>query len=309
MDSYTPNGSQVCQSGIVKTLFTENKFTIHDCWVEIYQNSDDAESKEMIVGYIKHNNIQFLMIADNGCGMTMEQIDNSLNLLKRGSKSGEKHGKFNFGGKASILQFSGIADYIHSGDKSYSGTCIVQSKSLNSQPVCYQMVGRELIEKGWTGTVQPAYLGSGSESVMCSKLWEKFPIRKSGTNIFIQLTQCMEEGLAQCHEDDWKDLQLACNKRLNHCKLTMYTPENLKCEILYQPIIYKENIIRQKFFSIPIKVYEKDGKYLFVVVFKELVKDNSNTIEYTNDTKIIKQHGKTKWKQETSFSVYKVPPK
>lgn len=303
MDNYTPNGSQVCSTGIVKTLFTENKFTSHDCWVEIYQNSDDAESKEMIVGYIKHevnknDSIEFLMISDNGCGMTMGEIDNSLNLLKRGSKNGEKHGKFNFGGKAAILQFSGIADYILSGDKDYTGICIVQSKSKDSQPVCYEMVGKELIEKGWAGTVQPKYLDSGSESVKCSKLWEKYPIRNTGTNIFIQLTQSMKDELKENHEEKWVDLQLACNERLNHCKLTIYTPENLKCELLYKPIIDKENIIPQKFFSIPIKVYEKDGKYLFVVVFKELVKGSTNKIEYITFTKIIKPHGNTKWKQE-----------
>ena len=292
MEGYTPSGSQICSSGVVTTLFTENKFTYHDCWVEIYQNSDDAESKEMIVTYIKLNNYEFLKISDDGCGMTMEQIDNSLNLLKRGSKGSGKHGKFNFGGKAAILQFSGIADYIHSGDKNYNGICIVQSKSEDSEPVCYEMVGKELIEKGWAGTVQPAYLDSGRESVMCSKLWEKFPIKKSGTNIFIQLTQSMKEELAQCHEDKWKDLQLACNTRLNHCKLTMYTHDNLKCDILYQPIIDNRNIIRQKFLSIPIAVFEKDGKYLFLVSFKELIKDTTNNLKYEDVLKIIKPHGK-----------------
>ena len=298
MDAYTPSGSQICSAGIVKTLFTENKFTIHDCWVEIYQNSDDAGSKEMIVEYIEHNDTEFLMIADNGCGMTMEQIDNSLNLLKRGSKSGEKHGKFNFGGKAAILQFSGIADFINSGDKNYKGMCIVQSKSNDSPPVCYEMVGRELIEKGWAGTVQPAYLDSERESVTCSKLWEKYPIKGTGTNIFIQVTQSMKDQLTLYRDGDekgegkWGDLQLACNERLNHCKVTMYTPE--KDVISFKPIIDKENIIRQKFLSIPIHVYLKDGKYLFVVFFKELVKNTTKEIEHISVTKIIKPMGK-KW--------------
>ena len=298
MDSYTPHGSQVCQSGIVKTLFTENKFTIHDDWVEIYQNSDDANSENVTVKYIKYSANEYLMISDDGCGMTMEQIDNSLNLLKRGSKGGEKHGKFNFGGKAAILHLSGISEYIDTENKEYGGTCIVQSKSLNSKPVCYEMVGKELMEKGWEGTVKPAYLDSGREPVLCSKLWEEYPIADNGTHIYIQLTKNIKELLMQKHEDKWTDLQLACNERLNHCKLTMETPTNLKCEIIYKPIIDRENIIPGKFFSIPIKVYEKGGVYLFSAVFKELVRDKSNNIEYTTNTKIIKPHGNTKWKKE-----------
>ena len=264
MDQYIPQGSQICSSGIVKTLFTENKFTLHDDFIEIYQNSDDAGSTLMDVEIITHDGKPYLKIEDDGCGMTIEQIDHSLNLLKRGSKGGNQHGKFNFGGKAAVLHLSGIANHLNSLNQEYEGICIVMSKTETTEPVCYEMLGNKLINRGWDGSVMPVYLNSGSETKRCSEFYKQYPITNHGTKIFIQLQDDVKKELEENSQEIKKGLQVACNERLNHCKLNMSISGIDISNIIYEPIV-DPNIIRQKKYNIRIKVYQQDNIYVFPI--------------------------------------------
>ena len=47
MGDYNATGSEVCDKGVVVSLFQENTFTLMDSFIELYQNSDDAHSKNI----------------------------------------------------------------------------------------------------------------------------------------------------------------------------------------------------------------------------------------------------------------------
>jgi len=259
MSDYIPNGSKTCSEGIVKTLFMENTFTNLDCFIEIYQNSDDADSSKVEITIISFNDKKWLYINDNGMGMTMKNIDESLNLLSR-SDTKKTHGKFNFGGKASMLFLSGITSYIQSENSDYNGDCIVLSKHIDDNPVCYSMNGSELIKKGWDGTIKPAYLNSDKESVLCKKFNEQFPF-ETGTSIFIELMNNIEEELIEGEQEIRNKLQLHCNERLVDCKLWVSLEGVDNGNILYEPII--PEIISEKIDSVDIYVYLADNEYIF----------------------------------------------
>ena len=263
MSDYVPHGAQTDPKGVVKALFQENTFTELDDFIEIYQNSDDALSKNVKVEFIKYNDKTFLFISDDGIGMDIETMDRSLNLL--GETSGErKHGKFNFGGKAGILHLSGINDYLQS-KGTYRGKCIVISKKLDCEPVCYEMVGKELIERGWDGQVKgPVIIGSGDESTNSKELFEQYPIINTGTNIFIELTETREKNLIEIEPELRNELSLACNERLNHCKMSISLSDTIDANLKYKPIL-KSEIIDEKKHTTHISVYMKNTERIYVV--------------------------------------------
>jgi len=262
MSDYVPLGSQTDPRGVVKALFQENTFTELDDFIEIYQNSDDASSKNVKVGFIKYKDKTFLFISDNGMGMDIETMDRSLNLL--GETKGErKHGKFNFGGKAGILHLSGINDYLQS-KVTYRGKCIVISKKFKYDPVCYEMVGKELIERGWDGQVKPVIIGSGDESRDSGDLFEGYPIENTGTNIFIELTESREKKLIEIEYELRKELSLACNERLNHCSMSICFNDTDDGILKYTPIL-NPDIVDEKKFTTYISVYMKDTDKIYVV--------------------------------------------
>lgn len=263
MSDYVPHGAQTDPKGVVKALFQENTFTELDDFIEIYQNSDDALSKNVKVEFIKYNDKTFLFISDDGIGMDIETMDRSLNLL--GETSGErKHGKFNFGGKAGILHLSGINDYLQS-KGTYRGKCIVISKKLDCEPVCYEMVGKELIERGWDGQVKgPVIIGSGDESTNSNELFEQYPIINTGTNIFIELTETREKNLIEIEPELRNELSLACNERLNHCKMSISLSDTIDANLKYKPIL-KSEIIDEKKHTTHISVYMKNTERIYVV--------------------------------------------
>lgn len=263
MSDYVPHGSQTDPKGVVKALFQENTFTELDDFIEIYQNSDDALSKNVKVEFIKYNDKTFLFISDDGVGMDIETMDRSLNLL--GETSGKrKHGKFNFGGKAGILHLSGINDYLQS-KGTYRGKCIVISKKLECEPVCYEMVGKELIERGWDGQVKgPVIIGSGDESTNSKELFEQYPIINTGTNIFIELTETREKNLIEIEPELRNELSLACNERLNHCKMSISLSDTVDVNLKYKPIL-KPEIIDEKKHTTHISVYMKNTERIYVV--------------------------------------------
>lgn len=262
MSDYVPLGSQTDPRGVVKALFQENTFTELDDFIEIYQNSDDASSKNVKVEFIKYKDKTFLFISDNGMGMDIETMDRSLNLL--GETKGErKHGKFNFGGKAGILHLSGINDYLQS-KVTYRGKCIVISKKFKYDPVCYEMVGKELIERGWDGQVKPVIIGSGDESRDSGDLFEGYPIENTGTNIFIELTESREKKLIEIEYELRKELSLACNERLNHCSMSICFNDTDDGILKYTPIL-NPDIVDEKKFTTYISVYMKDTDKIYVV--------------------------------------------
>lgn len=262
MSGYIPQGSQTDPRGVVKALFQENTFTETDDFIEIYQNSDDASSKMMKVKIISYNGKPFLFISDDGLGMDMETMDMSLNLL--GETNGERtHGKFNFGGKAAILHLSGINEYLQS-RKNYRGKCVVISKAKDCNPVCYEMIGIVLIERGWTGQVQPHEILSGHESIDSRELYNEYPIDETGTHIFIELTPSRLKKLKDCEQELIEDLSLACNERLNHCGMSICFNESNEAILKYTPIL-KEDIIDEKKRSTNIDVYMKGTEKLYVV--------------------------------------------
>lgn len=262
MSEYVPRGSQTDPRGVVKALFQENTFTELDDFIELYQNSDDASSEMMKAELIEHNGKPFLFISDDGLGMDMITMDMSLNLL--GETNGERtHGKFNFGGKAAILHLSGINDYIQSGEN-YRGKCVVISKKADCKAVCYEMIGRVLIERGWNGQVQPHTLGSNDESKDSGDLFDKYPILNTGTHIFIELTESRLKKLKDCEEELKEELSLACNERLNQCGMSICFNESNEGILKYTPIL-KEDIIDEKKRSTNIDVYMKGTDKLYVV--------------------------------------------
>ena len=190
-------------------------------------------------------------------------MDRSLNLL--GETSGKrKHGKFNFGGKAGILHLSGINDYLQS-KGTYRGKCIVISKKLECDPVCYEMVGKELIERGWDGQVKgPVIIGSGDESTNSKELFEQYPIINTGTNIFIELTETREKNLIEIEPELRNELSLACNERLNHCKMSISLSDTVDVNLKYKPIL-KPEIIDEKKHTTHISVYMKNTERIYVV--------------------------------------------
>jgi hypothetical protein len=262
MSSYVVQGSKTDPRGVVKALFQENTFTEIDDFIEIYQNSDDASSKNMKVRFIKYKDKTFLFISDDGIGMDLETMDMSLNLLGE-TKGEKKHGKFNFGGKAGILHLSGINDYLQS-KCNYRGKCIVISNNSECEPVCYEMSGKELIERGWDGQVKPVIIGSGDESRDSGTLYEEYPIENTGTHIFIELTEWREKKLREIEYDLRKTLSLACNERLNHCSMSICFNDTDDGLLKYTPIL-KSDIIDEKKHTTHILVYMKDTEKIYVV--------------------------------------------
>jgi len=262
MSSYVVQGSKTDPRGVVKALFQENTFTELDDFIEIYQNSDDASSKNMKVKFIKYKDKNFLFISDDGIGMDLETMDMSLNLLGE-TKGEKKHGKFNFGGKAGILHLSGINDYLQS-KCNYRGKCIVISKKSGCETVCYEMSGKELIERGWDGQVKPVIIGSGDESRDSGSLYEEYPIENTGTHIFIELTDWREKKLHEIEHDLRKKLSLACNERLNHCSMSICFNDTDDGLLKYTPIL-KSDIIDEKKYTTHILVYMKDTEKIYVV--------------------------------------------
>ena len=59
--SYKAQGSRVCDKGVVKSLFVEYTFTIIDSFIELIQNSDDANSKNIKIHIIKYNDKYWLV--------------------------------------------------------------------------------------------------------------------------------------------------------------------------------------------------------------------------------------------------------
>jgi len=266
MSDYVPLGSQTDPRGVVKALFQENTFTELDDFIEIYQNSDDASSKNVKVKFINYKDKTFLFISDNGIGMDIETMDRSLNLLGE-TKGKRKHGKFNFGGKAGILHLSGISDYLQN-KCNYRGKCIVISKKLEGEPVCYEMVGKELIERGWDGQVKPHIIGSGDESRDSGGLFEEYPIENSGTNIFVELTESREKRLIEIEYELRKELSLACNDRLNHCSMSIGFNDTDDGILKYTPILNPE-IVDEKKSITNISVYMKGTDTIYVVEDKK----------------------------------------
>ena len=207
MADYVPRGSKTDPKGVVKALFQENTFTELDDFIEIYQNSDDASASRITVCIITYNDKRFLFISDNGSGMDIETMDKSLNLLGE-TNGARKHGKFNFGGKAGVLHLSGINDYLHSRGV-YRGKCVIISKGADKDAVCYEMIGKELIERGWDGQVKPVILGSGDESRDSGELFEKYPIIETGTHIFVELTESREMKIKGIEPELRRELSLA----------------------------------------------------------------------------------------------------
>ncbi len=262
MSEYVPRGSQTDPRGVVIALFQKNTFTETDDFIELYQNSDDASSKMMKVKLISYNGKPFLFISDDGLGMDMETMDMSLNLL--GETNGERtHGKFNFGGKAGQLHLSGINDYLQSGEN-YRGKCVVISKKADCNAVCYEMIGRVLIERGWNGQVQPHEILSGHESIDSRELYNEYPIDETGTHIFIELTESRVNKLKECEQELRGELALACNERLNQCGMSICFNGSDDGILQYTPIL-KEDIIDEKKRSTNIDVYMKGTDKLYVV--------------------------------------------
>jgi len=195
MSEYNVTGSKICDKGVVASLFQENTFTLMDSFIELYQNSDDANSENVSFKIINFDDMSYLEVKDDGDGMTLKEMDDSLKLLQRGGKE-KKHGKFNFGGKAGTLYISGIQDYInHNSD--YDGTIITISKSNNeNKAVGYIMNGIDIIENGWAGSrIFPTYYtGSKLKKMPWMDLYDYSPIKK-GTSIYIQLTNKTKEEL------------------------------------------------------------------------------------------------------------------
>ena len=254
--------SKTDEKGIVNALFQENTFTELDDFIELYQNSDDASSKMMKVKLIEYNGKSFLFISDDGSGMDMETMGLSLNLLGK-TKGKRKHGKFNFGGKAGQLHLSGIGDCLN-GDDNYNGMCITISKAKECNPVCYTMIGKELIENGWAGQVKVHEIFSGQESIDSRELYKEYPIDETGTHIFIELTESRLKKLKDCENELRKELSLACNERLNHCGMSICFNESDNGILKYTPIL-KEDIIDEKKRSTNIDVYMKGTEKLYMV--------------------------------------------
>jgi len=262
MSDYVPLGSQTDPRGVVKALFQENTFTELDDFIEIYQNSDDASSKNVEVRFINYQDKTFLFISDNGIGMDIETMDRSLNLLGE-TKGKRKHGKFNFGGKAGILHLSGISDYLQN-KGNYRGKCILISKKLEGEPVCYDMVGKELIERGWDGQVKPHIIGSGDESSDSRDLFKEYPIENSGTNIFVELTESREKRLIEIEYELRKELSRACNDRLNHCSMSIGFNDTDDGILKYTPIL-NPKIVDEKKSITNISAYMKGTDTIYVV--------------------------------------------
>ena len=263
MDTYQPQGSRVCYKGLVKSLFVENTFTIIDSFIELYQNSDDAKSTTIKIYIIEYKNKFWLVIDDDGGGMSLKEMDNSLHLLHREGNE-KKHGKFNFGGKAGTLFLSGICDYIENekDDIEYKGSIVVISKSDSDKAVCYNMAGKDLVNNGWlNGAVKPYYTDSDHVSKIC----DYFVIKEyngSGTNIYIELTDKMYNELLEKEPEIKTEMQLHCYKRLEHCKLNIQFNEST--DINYKDVLQYNDIIDEKKQITKIGVYKKDNKLLFL---------------------------------------------
>ena len=239
---YQPQGSRVCNIGLVKSLFMENTFTITDSLIELYQNSDDADSNNVKFYIIEYKGNKWLVIEDDGCGMSLEEMDNSLHLLHRGDDK-KKHGKFNFGGKAGALFLSGICDFIENNDEEYNGSIVVISKSESDKSVCYNMAGKDLVNIGWSGTVKVHYTDSDNVSKICDYFVNE-EYNGSGTNIYIELTEKMYNELIDMENEIKNDMQLHCNKRLKDCKLNIHFNEST--DIIYEDVLHYDDIIKEK---------------------------------------------------------------
>ena len=127
--------SRICQKGMVKSLFAETTFTDVDSLIELFQNSDDAGSKNITIKVINHKKSKWLLFNDDGTGMDSELMSNSLHLLHRKDDK-KKHGKFNFGGKAGSIY---LTDYelINNNSIDHNGSVIVISKHNDHKPICY----------------------------------------------------------------------------------------------------------------------------------------------------------------------------
>ena len=71
------NGSKICDVGIVRSLFKDNTFTLEDCFTELYHNSDDADASNLNISIIDFDDKKFLLFQDDGCGMTLETLNNN----------------------------------------------------------------------------------------------------------------------------------------------------------------------------------------------------------------------------------------
>ena len=296
-EGYQVQGSRTDSTGVVKSLFMENTFTNVDSFMELYQNSDDAMSTRVNIKVVDFEETSWLLISDNGKGMTMETIDHSLNLLGR-SSTVKKHGKFNFGGKAGILYLSDIKSYIDettrkidSSRKQYRGRCIVRSKHKDDKEVCYFMKGKTLCDQGWNNNVHPQYLDENEATKICYTFQESYPFcnitNDTGTKILIELTETKLEELEDDEENIICAMQMHCNERLNECKLfvSLSKTSNIT-EIQYVPILKKSEPNKCRSYELMIyESKEQPGKYIFVVKLE-------------NKSCAIKPIGKSKWSQD-----------
>lgn len=296
-EGYQVQGSRTDSTGVVKSLFMENTFTNVDSFMELYQNSDDAMSTRVNIKVVDFEETSWLLISDNGKGMTMETIDHSLNLLGR-SSTVKKHGKFNFGGKAGILYLSDIKSYIDettrkidSTRKQYRGRCIVRSKHKDDKEVCYFMKGKTLCDQGWNNNVHPQYLDENEATKICYTFQESYPFcnrtNETGTKILIELTETKLEELEDDEDNIICAMQMHCNERLNECKLfvSLSKTSNIT-RIQYVPILKKSDLNKCRSYELMIyESKEQPGKYIFVVKLE-------------NKSCAIKPIGKSKWSQD-----------
>ena len=251
-------GSKICDVGIVRSLFKDNTFTFEDCFQEIYQNSDDAGASYLTISIIDYDGKKWLVFEDDGCGMTLEIINNSLYLLHRSNDVVKKHGKFNFGGKASLLYLSGIKNP----DENYIGNIIVYSKSDSENEVCYIMKGKDIYNNGWTNSVKPQYLHDNENMIVDNM--KNIHSYEKGTKIYIQLTDDIFNDLTNSLENIINYLNLHCYERLNHCSIKFKTNQESEINIHYCDPLNYSNIIDQKKTNFILNCYKKGNSILFI---------------------------------------------
>jgi len=256
--------SKICDVGIVRSLFKDNTFTMEDCFMEIYHNSDDANSTKLVINIIEHDNKKWLVFMDDGDGMTLDLLENSLHLLHR-TDNIKKHGKFNYGGKAALLYLSGIKNQ---GDN-YIGNILVYSKNIDDREVCYIMKGKDIYNIGWTNTVKHLYL-EDNENMIVNNMKHLFPYEK-GTKIYIQLTDEMNDELIDIHENLMTNMSKNCYERLNHCKLFFNFNNENTFEIKYNDPLKYDETIPQKKLSCVLKCYKKNSVYLLTFIHDDIL--------------------------------------
>ena len=249
-------GSKICDVGIVHSLFEENTFTIYDCFMELFQNSDDANASNFSVYIIDYGCRKWLVFMDDGDGMTLDLLNNSLHLLHR-SDSIKKHGKFNYGGKASLLYLSGIKSY----NDDYVGNIVVYSKNNEDKEVCYIMKGREVHNNGWTNSVKPIYL-EDNENMIVNEMKHLYPIEK-GTKFYVQLTDEICGELISSHGDIMNYMNKYCYERLKYCKVSFNFNETNTFDIVFNDPLKYDDIINEKKKNMKIECYKKSQHYLF----------------------------------------------